>query len=396
MSMAERLYRMLLRLYPPEHRRAYGELMVQHARDLSRTARRQGRWQVVQLSFNLFMDGVHYAAVEHLEAIKMANNHIKPVPWPIVLLAAFPGLLVALTRQIPASLSLILAVLGYLYLAIILFGPAIIWWRTRRFPVWALLPAGIVLWILVYLAGTALARGLNFLLLPHYGWVEAVNGIAFLALLLALVLFVVLLRSRRLPVSTWLGVGAILAGYLLLTVISIHERYGSSSLNALLWYLTVSGIGPTDGLLFVAAGLLAVRRHGVFAILVVVGGYAYMCGDSDFLWGSPVRDWPYLGLYLAAIAFLYMAVVPIALLRAKTGLGRAAAVFIPVFAFHLGRLIIPGLVIQGTFRLPWGDSILSANVLLSLALAWLLYSQIDSASRKAMAEDQVPAQSLPA
>ena len=31
MTPAENLYRVLLRLYPEEHRRAYGELMLQHA-----------------------------------------------------------------------------------------------------------------------------------------------------------------------------------------------------------------------------------------------------------------------------------------------------------------------------------------------------------------------------
>jgi len=42
MSLAERLYRMLLCLYPVERRRAYGGQMLQHARDLSRFARGKG------------------------------------------------------------------------------------------------------------------------------------------------------------------------------------------------------------------------------------------------------------------------------------------------------------------------------------------------------------------
>jgi hypothetical protein len=167
-------------------------------------------------------------------------------------------------------------------------------------------------------------------------------------------------------------------------------------LERIVWYLTLSGIGPTDGLLFVAAGLLAVRRHGVLAILVVIGGYAYMCFDSDYLWGSAIRDWPYIALYLIAITALYLVVTPVALLRARTSLGRAAAVFVPVAAFHLSRLIVPGLVIQGRLSLPWGDSVLSANVLLSLMLAWVLYSKIDHSIHPAEAEDKITADPLPA
>jgi hypothetical protein len=43
MTWAEHLYRMLLWLYPKKHRQAYEQPMLQHARDLSRAARRQGR-----------------------------------------------------------------------------------------------------------------------------------------------------------------------------------------------------------------------------------------------------------------------------------------------------------------------------------------------------------------
>jgi hypothetical protein len=88
MSLTERLYRVLLWLYPVEHRRAYGELMVQHARDLKRAARSQRRWQSARLGFWLLKDGVLNAALEYLEAIEMAYTRFKPIPWSGVLLTA--------------------------------------------------------------------------------------------------------------------------------------------------------------------------------------------------------------------------------------------------------------------------------------------------------------------
>ena len=97
-------------------------------------------------------------------------------------------------------------------------------------------------------------------------------------------------------------------------------------------YFTGSGIGPMEGLILVAVGLLAARRHGVLAILVVVGGYGYMCMDSDYLFGPTLREWAALTPYLAGMTLLYLVVGPVAFLRARTTVGRAAAVFVPVLA----------------------------------------------------------------
>jgi len=131
MSLAERLCRMLLWLYPAEHRRAYGGLMIQHARDLSRTARSQGRLQSARLGLRLLKDGVLNAGIEHLEVIKMANTRFKPLPWSSVLLAAYPSLLVALSRQTITPLAPTLAILGYLYLGILLLAPPVIcFWHS--------------------------------------------------------------------------------------------------------------------------------------------------------------------------------------------------------------------------------------------------------------------------
>lgn len=396
MSLAERLYRMLLSLYPAEHRQAYGQQMVQHARDLNRSARDQGRWQVILLNFRLLKDGILNAGIEQLEVIRMANTRFTPVPWLSVLLAALPGLLMALTRRTIVPLAPLLTILGYLYLGILLLAPPVIWWRRRRFPVWTLLPAGAVVWLLTFLGGQALANGINLLASPKFIWVQMESGTAFLNGLLALGLFVALLRGYRLPVSFWLITTVILLVNLIMAVFYSLDRYGGRLLlRGIFTYLSASGIGPIEGLLFVAAGLLAVRQHGTLAILVVVGGYSYICADSDYLWGSAIRDWPLLAPYLVVVTFLYLVVVPVALLRARTQLGRAAAVFVPVAIFHLARLTIPGLVTQPKFVLPLGDSVHSLNILLSLAMAWVLYSKISSSSYPVEAEDRDPADLLP-
>lgn len=403
MSPAERLYRMLLYMYPAEHRRAYGQPMLQHARDLNRFARRKGRRQAALMNFRLLKDGIFNAAIEHLDVIGLAVDRFKPLPWLTVLLAVFPGLLLALARLPSVSLDPLIIILVYLYLGILVLAPPITWWRRRRFPVWTLLPAGTVVWFLT--GGEApLVRELNLLTMPYFGRIDVDTGVTILNTLLALGLFVTVLRGRRLSASFWLVTGVILIGYLLITVIYTIDRYGSGWLlnpygrpwlfKRVLLYFSASNLEPSLSLLIVAIGLLAARQHGVLAILVVVGAYSYLCLDTDYMSIYALLGWPLLTLYMEAMIFLYLVVVPVALLLAKNNLVRAAAVFVPIVVFHLARLTVPQLVTHGTFTLPWRDGLWVANVLLSLLLAWVLYSQIGNMSYVAETEEGLPAAPL--
>jgi hypothetical protein len=370
--------------------------MLQHTRDLSRAARQRGRWEVAMLCLRLLKDGIVNAGIEHMEAIGMANNRFKPVPWLSVLLAAFPGLLVAISRRHATLPGPLLPILGYAYLGLLVLVVPVLWWQRRHFPVWALLPAGALVWILTYLAGTQLPRQLNALQTLDLGWIEMWTGIALLNILVAAALFVALLRGQHLRISIWLVVGVILIGNLLLAILYSLARDGDTRLvPGTLQYFTIVGAGPVEGLMLVAVGLLAARQHGVLALLVVVGGYLYICGDNDYLFGSPYRDWTGLPIYLVAITLLYLVVVPLAFMRAKTRLGRALGLFVPVMAFHVTRIAVPALVTPQPFKMPWGEIAFISNILLSLVLAWLLYSHFGEASRFAQSDSNLEAAPLP-
>ncbi len=364
MNPAERLYSLLVRLYPPEHRREYEVLMLQQARDLGREAGQHGRWQVFRLCLRLLKDGLSNAAIEQMEAIMMVKSGIQPAPWWSVLLAVIPGGLMILSRIGSTPLDLPLMVLGYLYLGLLLIGLPVIWWRRKLVPAWGLLPVGLIAWWLVYLAGTLLTSA-NALLGIWMGLLQA---------LLALVLFALLLRGRRLPALFWLVAGIILVFNLLMAVPYSRELYGGGQLlRGILTYFAGAWIGPLEGLMLVGIGLLAVRQHGELALLVVAGGYAYMLMDSDYLFASADRTWSGLLLYFIGLILIYMVVMPGAALRARTSRGRALAVFLPVALFHAARIIVPSLVLEGTTGFPRGEIVLSANVLLSLLLGWTLY-----------------------
>ena len=113
------------------------------------------------------------------------------------------------------------------------------------------------------------------------------------------------------------------------------------------------------------------------AILVVIGGYTYMFMDTDYLYGYPNRDWPGISAYLFSVSFVFLVVMPVALLRAKSVLGRAIAVFVPTILFLTAILVVPLLVLGEFSRMRPGDALLSLNVLLMLILAWILYRSYD-------------------
>jgi hypothetical protein len=101
--------------------------------------------------------------------------------------------------------------------------------------------------------------------------------------------------------------------------------------------------------------------------------------DSDFISGFRLNEWASYTAYVISMYTLWLVVTPVALLRARTRLGRLLAVFIPVGIFLVARIAIPNLVLPGPHRVPWGDILLSVTVMLNFILAWVLYSHLDRA-----------------
>jgi hypothetical protein len=358
--------------------------MMQHARDLSHSARQRGRRHLPALWLHIVRDGLANALLEQKEAIMARRESYKPAPWLFVFLTSVPGLWVALSRRHADQFEVLLLLLGggaILLFAIVL---PVLWWRQRRFPVWGLMFAGALAWFFTYWLGTQLSQQVT---LPIYlGWEM---GITLVNTVLALVLFVVLLSGRRLPASVWAVLGIIGLIYVLGAIIfASFQPVSGMQTRELLRTMTAALGLLAEGLMLVAVGLLAVRQHGLLAILVVIGGYGYMFMDTDYLFGYPVRDYGALPFYLFAVSFLYLVVTPIALLRAKTRRGRAVAVFVPVILFLLIRLLAPILITgQSLSALRPGDVGMSLNVLLALVLAWFLYSRM-AVPREAPADPQ--------
>ena len=90
--LAERLYRILLSVYPAAHRREYGPLMVQLFRDLSRASYHQKGFRgLVRLWSHILADTAVAATVEHF-CILLEGGQLmtKKQHWMVLALAGLP------------------------------------------------------------------------------------------------------------------------------------------------------------------------------------------------------------------------------------------------------------------------------------------------------------------
>jgi hypothetical protein len=376
MNLAEQIYSVMLRLYPPAHLRDFGGPMLLHARDLGREAIGLGRRRQMGLYLHLIIDGFTNAGKEHLEAIMDINQRYNPIPWLSVILVCLPGLLMAVGQANPKNLDLLLAILGYAFLALIVFGLPVNWWRRRRFPVWGLLPAGALIWFATYLGGTGLARIAGNIVSVYSRWTDMMVWIGLLNLVVGVVIFILLFRRQRPPLVFWLFLGLLLI-YNLWVGYPYRSYYDSGSrLVSAIQVFFFSGLGVFESLMLVAVGGLAARRYGHLALLVLVGGFSIMFSDSDYIWPSMYRDWAGVTPYLVLVTLLVMVVLPIGLLRARTKLERLLAVFIPLVVFGIARVALPLIVDQNPFAIRSGEIALSINVLLAFFMGWVLYGKL--------------------
>jgi hypothetical protein len=303
------------------------------------------------------------------------------VPWWSVLLAVVPGVWLALSRRTADELDLLLGIIGWAYLAILAIALPALWYRTRRFPVWALLPAGVLAWVALYL----LATGISSLVAPFSPFKALEVDIVLLQGLVAAVLLIVLLRYRRLPVAVWGLIGLLFAVNLLVILFVIYPTR-QLPISDPIQLITVLA-GPVEGLMLLAVGLLAVRPHKVLALLVVLGGYSYMLSDTDYLFSYSLRNWSGLTPYLIAMVILYMVVTPVGFMRARSRPGRAVALFVPVAAFAALRLVVPSLVVGSSVRTWPGDILISVNLMLVLATGWLMYDHLGTIQAEAPVDE---------
>jgi hypothetical protein len=296
---SRRAYARLLRLYPREHRQEYGPAMLQLFGDQCRAAQSaHGGWGLLGIWLRTMADLTVSVVREHVSAPRAAEGLLEaapgaPLPWKGVVLVLLPGL-VFLVGQIAQLLGQDWFFLFSRRASYFLILPVLlIWIWKRRFPVWGLIPLG----MLIKNAADLLNRfqtgvmpeslpfrfDIDSILQSHHTQIQI--GINLTGVVLLASLSIYLLRrqgSRR--AFVWM------AGFLALAftqiaftmigiLISIHWNWSLMvvkfgpiwPLNWLNEQLTWNSHFPAEYLLVILVAALLSRRYGSLALLLPLG-----------------------------------------------------------------------------------------------------------------------------
>jgi hypothetical protein len=346
-KISRRVYARLLNLYPAPHRAEYGADMLQVFTDQCRAANQACKGLAfLALWVRTLIDLVVNVVREHLTSPQgglggLDNGPVRPLPWKGVALVLAPGLIffgsqvAQLTGQDWFFLMVYRA--GYFLIVPVLAA----WFWTRKFPVWGLIPLGLLI-------NTLLSLGYRLQFLPYVApgevnpllqWLvpitkkipaNAVNIIPDIVFLLAILVLLWLVKRRvGIPRRAWAWLGvyaALVISYILVNVypiLSIKIDAISASVAAQVRadnMKVVIGEASYDlyiyggFLVLILLGALLAGRHGRLAALLPLG---YLL--PTVLYGRISNDWPNPGtpeftlmLTVGAAALTYRFLVALA------------------------------------------------------------------------------------
>ena len=157
-----------------------------------------------------------------------------------------------------------------------------------------------------------------------------------------------------------------------------------------IWTIEYLGFYPTC-LLLIAVGLLFARENGASAALFVVTSgmiaTSWTTEPGMYFWDSPF----WRAVINIGMTTLFTIVEPIFVLRARSVLGQAAGLLVPVFAYYAtfayGKNVVNGIPISRSISVR--DPLVA--LLVTVAIAALVYEMIASRGfTKGAAHSQVP------
>jgi hypothetical protein len=291
---SHKVYTTFLNLYPTEHRAEYGESMRQVFTDQCRSAYRQkGTTGLILLWLRTLPDLGYSAFVEHLSGPGARLGLMEPVPnaplpWKGVFLILLPGL-VYLVSQVAQLTGQPWYMTVYYRAAFLLILPVLaVWAVTRRFPLWGLIPVGLLYRLLQEI-------GYQFIVLhpdvfssnPLLNLVLTIAKQIQKELLILVVVFTAIslflawryLRLHKPSRGFWFCLGLYLlvaTAQIVINVTRTATLNPEQFANGDLWgyFKDVISWGLYDSTAFLCLifiGTLFTRRHGFFAVLIPMG-----------------------------------------------------------------------------------------------------------------------------
>ena len=344
---SRRLYARLINIYPKEYLAEYGSAMLQVFTDQCREiSREQGIPGLAFLWLRTIIDLGKTAVSEHMHARQSAMKlpDIAPLAWKDALLVLIPGsvwLIVYTVLLVWNDAHLY----EMLFLSILLSAIPIlwVWWRSKEFPVWGLIPAGMIVYeafetiynIPFRLSGFhtgswLLLTALFFILIVALGWRHARlwHPSGKVTLWLGICLFAILTQIVLMvfynPQSSHWSWSAVLSE-------SMKNSYPS------LWFV----VEETTGLLlFVVCTTMFARKHANLSVLFLLG--YFFTNYLSFRVPAATAGSVYT-LVFAYRLFLTI-LLPLWIVRASSTHSRSRGIIIPsIFAFLALALLSGGI-----------------------------------------------------
>jgi hypothetical protein len=401
LESSKRFYRRLLRLYPQSHRIVYETEMFNVFTDQCREAYQNKGWRGIAFLWPRILADTFVAAIrEHMTDPRAKLGLLdaapdEPLPWKGVLLVLIPGLIFFVSQVVQVTTDkdwyfLVFYRAGYFLILPVLLA----WLLTRRFPVWGLIPLGLLYAVLESYSPAYLIDKIPLLrylltLIPPDTQLDPV----YLILVLVCVILIgglIWYGTRHWQISRaawiWLGV------YGLLVILRVTgEIYRGQS-----WYQYLSP-AETNGYMFQTAlwnlydtlpflllvfiGMFFARKYGGLTFLLLLG---YVLPTILFGRYDPWQEaTPFYLVSISVLVYrLVVAVIaPIWLVRAASVPRRQRAAVIPVamgIACHITLNLIAAFAWSGRYGYTidpldlawgiWGQIIIAAGLGLAVAL----------------------------
>lgn len=308
---------------------------------------------------------------ENIEQVFFKRSMVREeLPYSLnkVLLVIIPGVfatigLVVTDFSLRMLIGLILLIV-YLILAY--------WWNQKQIPGWSLLAAGMLLSIGITIVSGVIG-GLASMIVGKSANLFAL--VLLLAILTALLLY--LKRTQHIPMYIWILIAVIILCQLVVRIkyfilVGVSWSVAGQWLNISLYAAVITLLLP------VMTGLLPAKRHGLIAMLFVIGmiyGSFQMLIDVNYKVSDHIGNGILYMLYKALIPFFFTVVTPIWFLLARTSSSRLRGMLTLVGLTVIADLIIVGLSYAGELDLIIWISFIpyTLSVLLTLALAYFLF-----------------------
>jgi hypothetical protein len=399
-----RFYSKLLCLYPQAYRIQYEMEMLRAFKNQCREAyQQQGRLGILLLWPRTLVDVGITVVREHLSNPQATVGLLDampnaPLPWKGVLLVLIPGLIffVSQIEQLTSSndwFFLAFYRAGYFLMVPVL----LVWLLTRRFPIWGLIPFGLLYSTLASYNPAYVIRKLGLYTPSDWGlyptafspgyWI-AVS--ACVVLLCGLIWY--LARQGQIPRSAWKWMG--LYGLLILLQVAgeIYRFFllgyeGWTPLDVRNYLLQMPFWFLYDALpflLLVFIGMLFARRYEGFSFLVLLGYLLPMVVFGRYDPTQPIVPFYVVSFTVLIYRFVVALMAPIWLVRAASIPRRQRAAAIPVaiaIVCHISLNVIVSLAWASNYSISLQASLLNLALIIwrqliiaaGLGLAVILY-----------------------